>query len=99
MTAFDPRTAADALAISVGDSFNTMAAMLQVLTDGADGGYAIAYASADYEPIDLIVDEIARDPESDDTLPFIVGRLWSDREVPTAVSLRLPIAGASIHIY
>lgn len=48
----------------------------------------------------LVVDEITRDPDDDDTLPVIVGRVWDDRaHGPIAGTLQLPIAGASIHIY
>ena len=99
MTTFDPRADPDALSISVGDPFNTLAAMLRVLADGADGGYVISYASSEQEPIDLIVVDIARDPENDDTLPFIVGRLWRDGKAPAVEQITLPVAEAAIHIY
>ena len=100
MTIIDPRNDPDAFSISIGDSYNTLAAMLQVLADGADGGYVISYARDGFAPIDLVVDEITRDPDDEDTLPVIVGRVWDDRaHGPIAGTLRLPIAGASIHIY
>lgn len=94
MTVVDPRSRPDGLLISVSDSKATLAAMLRVLTDGADGGFVISYARGMQTPVDLIVDEITGD---DDELPFIVGRLWDDGVVSDPVEF--PVSGASVHIY
>ena len=58
-----------------------------------------SFNTSEQEPIDLIVVDIARDPENDDTLPFIVGRLWRDGKAPAVEQITLPVAGAAIHIY
>lgn len=93
MTVVDPRNRPDGLLISVSDSKATLAAMLRVLTDGADGGFVVSYARDTQTPVDLIVDEIT----DDDELPFIVGRLWDDGVISDPVEF--PVSGASVHIY
>lgn len=100
MTIIDPRTDPDALTISVGDSHLTLAAMLEVLTDGAAGGFVISYTRPGIAPLDLVVDQITTDDDTDDNTPLIVGRLWdTEQQCTTPVAVRLPVDGAAIHIY